>query len=104
MLASITGDLESARRGVASGDPAMIAASGPDPDNPGPRTLHRALCSSCQGARSSVDVKLLELVPRKNEQPKMKTLAHTSWPGESLAALESACRPAPAHAVAVSPT
>jgi hypothetical protein len=90
-LAAITGDKELAAAGVKDGDPSKIAASGPVPNATGLRMLYRALCPKCGGARSPVDVKLMEFIPQKKGEAKKKTLAHASWPGEALSAIEKAC-------------
>jgi hypothetical protein len=93
-LAAITGDPTVAKRGVESGDPGLIAASGPDTTGVGRNMLSCAVCASCGGARSTIDLKLTEIIPQQKGAPKKKTRAHASWPGEALASIEGACRPA----------
>jgi hypothetical protein len=86
---------DSARRGVEGGDLALIAESGPSAQGWSNFALHGALCPSCQGAHSSLDLKLVETVPNQKGRPDMRTRAHARWPAEALGAIEALCQPAP---------
>ena len=92
-IAAISGDGGLARTAVETGDVNQLAASAPVAGGLGRVMLHGAQCATCKGSRSSLELKLIETIVQKKGEAKTKTLAHASWPGEALAAVEAACAP-----------
>jgi len=84
------GDKSLAKSGVESGDPAQVAAGVASRERADTYVLSRSVCPACAGERSSIDVKLVEVIPQKKGAPKTKTIAHASWPREALPVLERA--------------
>jgi hypothetical protein len=88
VLGFLAGDATSATAAVRSGDLNAIRSAGPTLDPTPPLRLTAATCAGCPQGHGMVDVKLETIAADSKGNVKAQTLAHTRYPGESLAHLQ----------------
>jgi hypothetical protein len=89
-LGAFGGEPDAAVVGVTGGDVNALAAAKPGALS-SPLELHVAECANCRRAHASVKLELL--TTNKEGKLERKILAHTMWPADSVAALDSLFAP-----------